>query len=149
MVVKRRGLRPGSMRPPARLFKGYAIDAPMSRMFRERISCAQAECPDYTNGWMVRADLITAQMWADIKRLGYSWKRFDVSATERYIAFEAGQRCFRADTHTRLVRDPLFVEHRSAKWGRTAPGFVHKRAADWQESFAEHQDKLADEARRG
>jgi hypothetical protein len=149
MVVKRRGLRPGSLRPPARLFKGYAIDAPMNRVFRERVSCADADCADYRNGWMVRLELLDARAWAEIKAKRYSWKHFDVSPTERYVAFEAGQPCFAANTHTRLVRDPLFVEHRGAKWGRSGPGFVHKRAADWQESFAEHQDKLADEARRG
>lgn len=138
------------MKPPARLFKGYQIQAPYTRVFRERITCEQAECPDYVNGWMVPAQALTAQHWADIRRLGYSWKRFDVSASERYIAFEAGQRCFRADTHTRLVRDPLFIEHKGAKWGPRHFGDGRQHTADtWVDSFATHQDKLADEARRG
>lgn len=151
MVVTRarRSLAPGSMRPPARLFKGYQISAPYTRMFRERVSCEEFGCRDWSGGWMVRRELLDARMWAEIRAKGLRWRTWDISATERYVAFDPGQRCFAADTHTRLVRDPLFVEHRGAKWGRTQPGYVHKRAEDWTESFAEHQDKLADEARRG
>jgi hypothetical protein len=148
-VRRGRPLRAGSMKPPARLFKGYAIDAPMSRVFRERATCEQVDCADWRSGWMVRAELLDARMWAEIKAKRYSWRRMDVSPTERYIAFEPGQPCFAASTHTRLIRNPLFVEHGSAKWGRTGPGYVHKRAEDWTESFAEHQDKLAAQVARG
>lgn len=136
------------MRPPARLFKGYAIEAPMSRVFRERATCEQVDCADYRNGWMVRAELLDARAWAEIKAKGYSWQRMDVAAGEQYIAFPAGQPCFAAATHTRLIRNPLFVEHGSAKWGRVGRGYTHT-ADTWVDSFAEHQDKLAAQVARG
>lgn len=146
----RRPLRAGSLRPPAQLFKGYQIQAPMSRVFRERATCEQVDCADWRNGWMVQAGLLDAQMWAEIQHKRYRWRRMDVSATERYIAFEAGQPCFAASTHTRLIRDPLFIEHRGAKWGGRTPGSGYQHTADtWVDSFAEHQDKLAAEAARG
>jgi hypothetical protein len=139
------------MRPPARLYKGYEIQAPHSRVFRERASCEQVDCEQWRNGWMVRADLLDAAAWAEIRAKGYAWKRFDVSATERYVAFEAGQPCFAASTHTRLIRDPLFMEHRGARWGGRAPqsGYRHSRPEHWVESFQEHSDKLAAEEARG
>lgn len=149
--TRRRPMRAGSLRPPARLFKGYQIDAPFTRVFRERITCEQADCADYRSGWMVRADLLDPQMWAWIKAKRYAWRRLDLSPTERHIAFEAGQPCFRSDTHTRIVRNPLFVVHGAAKWGRTRAdrGYVHSRPEHWVEDFAEHQDKLAAQVARG
>ena len=149
MVVKR-GLRAGSMRPPARLFKGYEIRAPMSRMFRERATCAQIDCPEWRNGWMVKLELLDARMWEEIRAKAYGWKTVDMSPTERYVAFEAGQPCFASSTHTRLVRDPLFVEHRGARWGGRRPDDGYRHSADtWVDSFANHQDKLVAEAARG
>lgn len=149
VVTRRRPLRAGSLRPPARLFKGYAIDAPFTRVFRERISCEAADCSEYRSGWGVKAELLDPQMWAWIRAKRYRWRRVDLSPTEQWITFEAGQPCFRSDTHTRLVRDPLFVEHRGARWGRTGDQGRRHNADTWVDSFAEHQDKLAEEARRG
>jgi hypothetical protein len=151
VVTRRRSPRPGSLKPPPRLFKGYQIDAPMNRVFRERVSCADFGCADYANGWMVRLELLDARAWAEIKAKRYSWKHFDVSPTERYIAFEPGQPCFGSNTHTRLIRNPLFVVHKGAKWGGRTPGsgYQHTRPEHWVEDFTEHQDKLAAAVARG
>lgn len=131
------------------MFKGYEIQAPMSRLFRERATCEQVGCPDWSGGWMVRLELLDARAWAEIKAKRYSWRHWDVSATERYVAFEPGQPCFAAGTHTRMVRNPLFVEHGAARYGGRGQGYQHTRPEHWVESFGEHQDKLAAQVARG
>jgi hypothetical protein len=72
-----------------------------------------------------------------------------VAEGETYLVFEAGQECFQSGYHrTRLDREEFFIV-RHGDWRQTFSATKHANAADWQDDFANHQDKLADVQRQG
>ncbi|OYP14079.1 hypothetical protein CFC35_05800 [Streptomyces sp. FBKL.4005] len=135
----------------AESYKTYAMVSPLSSHFRPA-TCAEVDCPHYLNGWRVRVEGLTPQDIHAAKTSGRRWIEQRVADGETWLVFEAGQPCFKASQHrTRVDRPPLYIvrdgDHRGNPRGTKAR--LHQRAADWQEDFAEHQQKLADEIRKG
>ncbi|WP_346163568.1 hypothetical protein [Streptomyces bangladeshensis] len=135
----------------AESYKTYAMVSPLSSHFRPA-TCAEVDCPHYLNGWRVRVEGLAPQDIHAAKTSGRRWIEQRVADGETWLVFEAGQPCFKASQHrTRVDRPPLYIvrdgDHRGNPRGTKAR--LHQRAADWQEDFAEHQQKLADEIRKG
>ncbi|MGW7786052.1 MULTISPECIES: hypothetical protein [Streptomyces] len=135
----------------AESYKTYAMVSPLSSHFRPA-TCAEVDCPHYLNGWRVRVEGLTPQDIHAAKTSGRRWIEQRVADGETWLVFEAGQPCFKASQHrTRVDRPPLYIvrdgDHRGNPRGTKAR--LHQRAADWQEDFAEHQQKLADEIAKG
>lgn len=129
-------------------YKTYQVSAPTKTHFR-RATCAEVECPHYTNGWRVRIEGLGEDMIHTAKNSGRTWRPLAVSATENWLVFEAGQPCFQAVNHRkRLDREEMFIV-RHGDWRRTFSSFTHANPTDWISDFSEHQDALANEHQRG
>lgn len=129
-------------------YQTYSIDAPHDRLVK--VACEQVGCDAYRHGWESTIDESTdlGQRQARYIR-GESRRTFRELRTAAGLTvfrFEPGQRCF-ADHQTRpeiyLVRDG---DWRGNPTGRTRR---HVNAADWQEDFGEHQQRIADQIERG
>lgn len=147
-----------AMAPSA--YKTYAVVAPLSSHFRPA-TCAEVDCPHYVNGWGVRihqlppedqAALRVATFNRDGRTYRYSYVEREMEAGETWLLYKPGQPCFQASRHrTRIERPELYVvrdgDHRGNPRGTKAR--LHQNPAHWQEDFAEHQQKLADEIAKG
>lgn len=136
------------MRPEA--YQTYQILAPVSSHFRPA-TCEEINCPNYVNGWRVRADVLDEKMIHTATHSGRKFEWVRVSELENWLVFEAGQPCFNSSGHrTRIDKPELFLirqgDHRGNPRG-TEPRRLH--VDDWQDDFQNHQDKLATEFERG
>lgn len=132
---------------PVAAMKTYAIRQQPDRQVKT--ACELANCGQWAKGWetfLNEADPAHAEAADWIRR--HSGRTFTESRSGglTVFRFEAGQRCFKEHrTHPQR-----FVE-RGGDW-RGNPRrdlIVHARPANWQESFAEHQDRLAEQVKRG
>jgi hypothetical protein len=132
--------------------KTYAISAPVSTHFRPA-SCEDAQCAGWTSGWVTRVLPGTAEHDLVLSLRGRY--RFTGPVREAdgldAFTFAAGQPCFRASQHrVPLEREPLFVvrggDHRGNPRGITS---VTRRAADWVDDFATHQQNIATAIEKG
>lgn len=136
---------------PAAAYKTYSVVAPLGSHFRPA-TCAEVNCLHYVNGWRVRIEALTPDLLHAARNSGRTYTEQQIAEGETYLVFPPGQPCFRARDHrTRIDRPELYVvrdgDHRGNPRGTKAR--LHQRAADWQEDFAEHQQKLADEIKKG
>jgi hypothetical protein len=137
--------------PPAAM-KTYAVVVPRETHFR-RATCVEVNCRNYQCGWQTRIDedtVLGRQQAYYIRR--QSGRRFQEVKAEglTVFVFEQGQQCF-AQHEVPLERDPVFLV-RGGDWRGNplgVPPRVHRRAEDWVEDFAEHQQKLADRIKEG
>lgn len=132
-------------------YKTYAMVSPLSTHFRPA-SCAEVDCPHYLNGWRVRLENLTPDLQHAARTSGRRYREQHVTDGETYLVFEAGQACFKASQHrARVDRPPLYIvrdgDHRGNP--RRTKARLHQRAQDWVEDFATHQQKLADEIKKG
>lgn len=134
----------------------YAVLAPRDDEDYRPASCAEAECPDYMNGWATTLDPATELGRSQILYVRRDSRRlFTETALESGLirfAFSPGQTCFRvgqAGTHRVQVAPSVFLvrggDSRGNPRGQTR---VHKRREDWVEDFATHQNTLADILKR-
>lgn len=132
---------------PPTAFQTYRIISPPDRFVRS--ACEEVGCSAWLYGWETRVDERT-----DLGRAQAAYIRQQSGRTFRELAtaegltvfrFEPKQRCF-AEHRTR----PEVFLVRGGDWRRDF-GVLrqHKRGADWVEDFAEHQDRLADQQRKG
>ncbi len=135
----------------AEVFKTYELAAPVATHWRPA-TCAEADCAAYLRGWATAVPADSSQAYyirAD------SGRRF----TETYpgpgqvrFEFEAGQACFKSDTHqVPLEREPLYLV-RGGDWRGDPLGLGttrHARPADWVDDFGTHQERIADTRERG
>lgn len=133
-------------------YKTYQIVAPKSSHFR-KATCEEINCPNYLHGWRTTLDATNEGAIHYIRK--QSGRKFVESRNEvGQVVFEfvAGQTCFASDTHlTRIGKPELYVV-RDGDWRGNPRGTsprTHKNAQDWQEDFAEHQDKINTEIERG
>lgn len=140
---------------PAAAYKTYAIVAPRSTHW-VAATCAEAECAHHLYGWQSVIDetseLGQRQAYYIRKVSGRAYREERRPDGLTTFTFEAGQPCFNAAKHRRrLDRPELYIvrdgDHRGNPRG-TAPR-QHVRAQDWVEDFAEHQQGLADEIKKG
>ncbi|MFE2073725.1 hypothetical protein [Streptomyces misionensis] len=132
-------------------YKTYAIVSPISTHMR-RATCEEVGCEHYINGWRVRVENLTPQMLHDARNSGRKYTEQQIAEGETWLIYPAGQPCFKAAEHRAPIgRPPLYLvrdgDHRGNPRGTKAR--LHQRAADWVEDFAEHQQGLADEIRKG
>lgn len=135
---------------PVSAYQTFQIAAPLATHWREA-TCAEVACEQYLTGWRVRLDFLSdADRWA-IHNSGRHFVRHDVAAGETWLAFEAGQPCFRASEHRLPLGRPELYVVRDGDWRGNPTGSVyqHKRADDWVDQFSTNQDKLAEAIERG
>lgn len=135
----------------AAAYKTYALVSPLSSHFRPA-TCAEVACREYLNGWRVHIEALAPDLREAAAKSGRRYTIDAVAPGHTYLVFAAGQPCFRASQHRkRIDREPLYVvrdgDHRGNPRGTKAR--LHQRPADWQEDFADHQQRLADEIKKG
>jgi hypothetical protein len=140
---------------PPELYRTFAISAPLSSHWRDA-TCAEVECTSSAQGFTVTCDLRTELGLRQARYIrdhsGRSWTHEVLgSGVMIRFSFPAGQRCF-AQHRVPLEREPIFVvrngDHRGV--GRGPAGKrVFDRPEHWVETFAEHQQGLAETQARG
>lgn len=145
---------------PAHAYKTYAIVSPISTHMRQA-TCAEVGCEHYLNGWQVRVENLTpdllhtaktARVTVNGRQVPYRYREQRVAEGETWLVYDAGQPCFKASTHRApLGKPPLYLvrdgDYRGNPRGTKAR--LHQRADNWVEDFAEHQQALADEIKKG
>lgn len=125
-------------------YKTYQIMSPL-RTHHRKATCAEVNCPDYLSGWRVRIEGLPADMLHTAKTCGRKFTELHVTENENWLVFEAGQPCFRAGQHYKLLdKQEIFIV-RDGDWRGNPTGNVrrHTRPEHWVEDMTEHQDKLA------
>jgi len=134
--------------PPERR-KSYVIVSPQNTHFRE-ITCREAECKAYERGWATKVDERTElgrnQAGYIRTKSGRAFTERTMETGETVFLFKPGQRCF--GVHREKIRQELYVVRGGdvREW-TTKPHQLSTRA--WLDDFGEHQEKLAEIARRG
>lgn len=131
-------------------YKTYQIVSPLSTHW-ERATCQQVNCPDYQNGWRVKLEGLPPEMAHAARNSGRKYAEMEVSQNEHWLVFEAGQPCFRAAEHRRLLdKQEIFIA-RDGDFRGNPTGNVRRHTSPefWLEDFAEHQDKLARQIQQG
>jgi len=131
-------------------YKTYQIVSPLSTHW-EPATCAQVDCPEYLNGWRVRVEGLPAEMVLAARTTGRKFTELEVAHNEHWLVFEAGQPCFRASLHRRLLdKQEIFIA-RDGDFRGNPTGNVrkHTRPEFWVEDFADHQDRLARQIQQG
>ena len=135
-------------------YKTYQLLAPVATHHRPA-TCEEVSCAALAYGWKTvvdeSTDLGQAQAHYIRKQSGRAFREDrDVTSGLTLFIFAASQRCFTAHT-VPLERDPVFIvkdgDFRGNPRGTTPR--KHKQASDWVEDFAEHQDRIADQIRKG
>lgn len=129
-------------------YKTYRIS--QGRDTTLKAACKDAGCDAWAHGWQTTVDESTQlgqQQAAYIRqKSGRTFKEQRTEAGLTVFTFEPFQRCF-AEHRTRPQK---FVELGGDFRGNPRGEHrVHVQAADWVESFAEHQDKIATAIERG
>ncbi len=136
---------------PPEAYKTYSMVSPLGSHFRPG-TCAEADCPHYLNGWQVRVESLTPDLLHAAKTSGRRYSEQRIAEGETYLVFEAGQPCFRSSQHrVRIDRPPLYLVQDGDFRGnpRGTKARMHVRPEHWVEDFAEHQQALADEIKKG
>lgn len=137
-------------------YKTYQILAPTSSHFRVA-TCEEMGCEKFVNGFKVLVDELTDLGKAQAVFIRSDRTRpvpgeFKTTTGITEFTYPAGTKCMAYFQHkTRIERDELFYVRDGDRRGNprgTAPR-LHKNAAEWQEDFAEHQDKIHDALERG
>lgn len=132
-------------------YKTYQISAP--RLTHTRAAtCAEVDCAGWAHGFRSTVDTSTAlgvRQAAYIEaKSGRTYTRAQTGTLITYT-FPAGQQCFTAH-RVPLERAPVYLvrdgDYRGNPYG-TRP--VARRAEDWVDDFATHQQQLADRRQRG
>lgn len=131
--------------------KTYAILAPQQTHFR-RATCAEIACEAYTKGWQLHKEILSPELLHTVETAGRSYTEVPVREGETWLVFPPGQPCFAAAAHRiRLDKPELFVVQGGDFRGNplNVRPTVHSGADPWVDDFATHQEKLANEGRKG
>lgn len=138
---------------PASAYKTYRIVSPQSTHFRP-VGCSEYGCAAYENGWKSlideRTELGQKQAYYIRRESGRKYVEAAQLNGLTEFFFEAGQQCF-GEHQMRLDR-PEFYYVTGGDWRGNPLGIAprkHANAADWVEDFGEHQQRLADQQRKG
>lgn len=141
------------LRTPARAMQTFQILAPKSTHTRV-VSCEDAQCQAYANGWRMTIDLSTdlgVQQGRYIKyHSGRSYKVTGQEGSMVSLEFAANQPCF-AEHRVRNSLPEVFRVRGGDRRGNPlkTPTRVHKKPEFWVEEFAENQDRLKSIIDRG
>ncbi len=138
---------------PASAYKTYRISLPTATHWVE-VSCEEAECPHYRDGWRTLVDERTdlGQKQAHYIRKesgrGFTEERTPIGGTA--FLFRPGQPCF-TKHRVRGERPEIFLVQGGDFRGNPLriPTVRHKRPEDWVEDFALHQEKVSSILERG
>ena len=129
---------------PVHAVKTYAVASP-----QRPATCEQVGCGAHLNGWrtIVPADGPAAAYIRQDRSRRHTETRTGAGLAE--FTFEPGQRCFAV--HTLPAEGAEKFVERGGDWRGNPRGElrVHTRAGDWQDSFANHQDRLRTAIERG
>lgn len=136
---------------PGRMFQTYSLVRPAGRQYWRTITCEQAQCPRWRNGWRtvlnmtVAGDVRTARWIEKSSRRAFT---HTLAGSILTFEFSAGQQCF--DRHQEAVeREPLYVV-RGGQVGRLGPLVrKHARGEDWRDDMGELLTKVSEERARG
>lgn len=160
--------------PPA-FYKTYRLAAPLATHWRP-VTCEEAGCEQYLNGWWSHCDETTetgrAQAYFIRKKSGRRFTEYredpdDAPAELRgrhltFFWFPPGQDCFARSQHEwpegregrrHVVRndrpEQYLVRGGDYRGNPTGERRVHQRPQDWVEDFASHQLRLKTLLERG
>jgi hypothetical protein len=133
---------------PANNMTSYELHQPLETHYR-RITCQEANCPKFHNGWELGYDLTDPvkveaanliKKIANVRGLVFSYQ---VLGTVVTFTFQPGQQCLEAH-HEPLERDPFAIK-RNGDWRGNPRREIYKHAnlEDWVDDFQAHQDKTA------
>ena len=131
-------------------YKTYQVMSPLSTHW-QNATCAAGDCPEYLTGWRVRVEGLPLDMLHTAWNCGRKFTELHVAEGENWLVFEAGQSCFRAEQHRKLLdKQEIFIV-RDGDFRGNPTGNVrkHTRPEFWTEDFADHQDKLAKQIQMG
>ncbi|WP_084965255.1 hypothetical protein [Thermoactinospora rubra] len=138
---------------PAAAFKTYQVAAPLPTHWRPA-TCEEAGCPAYEYGWRTLVDetseLGRRQAHYIRRQSGRKFVEDRDAEGLTVFMFAPGQTCFQPH-QVPLEREPLYLV-RGGDWRGDPLGgqpYQHRRAEDWVEDFAEHQDRIARQIERG
>lgn len=147
------GQQPFRIEPKAgpAAYKTYQIVAPLRTHYRAA-TCAEVGCERRERGFRTtldtsKADHARVAKWIE----DHSGRKYDRAVMEPMVSytFPAGQDCFEQHKIP-LERDPIYVvrdgDYRGNPRG-TRP--VTRRAEDWVDDFATHQQALAERIEKG
>jgi hypothetical protein len=131
-------------------YKTYAV-AVQSNDWR-KATCAEVDCDHYLHGWRTRIEGLPSDLLHEALTSGRKYSVLAIAEGESWLYFEAGQLCFREETHRiRIGLPELYVVRDGDRRGnpRGTKDRLHQRPADWQDDFANHQQGLAEAQQRG
>lgn len=133
-------------------YKTYQIVAPLGSHYRDA-TCREVECQGWQHGFRSRIDVTTDLGQRQAAYIEGAAGRVFTKTVEGPLVtydFPAGQPCFNSPHKVALEREPLYVvrdgDHRGNPYG-TRP--VTRKAHEWVDDFATHQQKINDAHERG
>lgn len=133
-------------------YKTYRIASPLATHWRDA-TCAEADCEHHRDGWQSTIDEATVlgqQQAHYIRRQsgrGFTEERLASGLTR--FTFPAGQSCFAGPHRVPVGRPELYVV-RDGDWRGNPTGQSRTlRPQDWIDDFGEHQNRLADQMKKG
>jgi hypothetical protein len=131
---------------PSPFYRTHAIRQPLGTHYRI-ITCQEAQCTAYHNGWVFEVKDIDPDMAAAIKASG---KRYQYVASDDgdTLVFAPGQECF-AVHRRNLDREAFFYTGRGDQRTFTPRNAQQLRSGLWVEHFEEHLDKIKTELEKG
>ena len=140
---------------PTQFYKTYVVRTQFTTHYRPA-RCAEIECPDYIHGWYLKIDGTPPELLYAAMHSGRRYYRGEIlieGSTEEFKAliFEAGQECFRVDTHVKSLERPEFfyVGRGDFRSFSTRRANQFDRADQFVDSFATHLDRIKTEIERG
>lgn len=131
-------------------YRTFQITSPLSTHWRPA-TCADVDCPHYLNGWRVRVEGLDPKMLYAAQTSGRKYTELHVAENENWLVFEAGQSCFRASQHKKLLdRQEIFIA-RDGDWRGNPTGRVrkHTRPEFWIEDMQENNASVQKRLEQG
>ena len=139
---------------PTQAYKTYAVRTQLTTHYRPA-RCAEIDCPDYIHGWYLKIDGTPADLLYAAMNSGRRYTRGELwngqGEAFQALIFEAGQECFRVDTHVKSLERPEFfyVGRGDFRSFSTRRASQFDRADQFVDSFATHLDRIKREIERG
>lgn len=135
---------------PVGAYKTYNIATPLSTHW-SAVSCKDAGCEHYENGWALHAEALTERDVHLARTSGRRYREHDMGPGQTWLVFEAGQPCFAAGTHVRRLERPEVFATRGGDWrgDPTGRGSQVLSSQSWLDDCGENQENLAALIERG
>lgn len=105
------------------------------------LTCQQADCENYKNGWKVRVEGLPAHILHYVTTSGKVYQKIQISADETWLFFKAEQTCF--EDHYSPYR-PAYYYSKDRNGVRT-----HTKAEFWVEEHQENLEAIKDRLEKG